>query len=62
MKNFKNKTILAIVLDLISLGVIGYIATQTTNLLLMFVLALLIFAFAYDCTKAIVFLIKLLIK
>lgn len=64
--NFKTKvaikTIVAILLDLISIGVLGYMSFITTNLVLWILLLMLGIVFAYDATRAITFLTEFLSK
>ena len=64
--NFKTKVaikaIVAILLDLIAIGVVGYTSIMTTNLLLWVLLLMLGLVFAYDATRAITFLTEFLNK
>lgn len=64
--NYKTKTAIkasvAILLDLISLGIVGYASLLTMNLLLWMLLLMLGLAFAYDAARAITFLTEFLSK
>jgi hypothetical protein len=64
--NFKTKiaikTIVAILLDVIAIGVVGYTSFLTTNLVLWVLLLMLGLVFAYDATRAITFLTEFLSK
>ena len=56
------KAVVAILLDLISIGLVGYASLLTMNLLLWMLLLMLGLAFAYDATRAITFLTEFLSK
>lgn len=56
------KAVVAIILDLIAIGVVGYTSFLTMNLLLWILLLMLGLVFAYDATKAITFLTEFLSK
>lgn len=64
--SFKTKiavrAIIAIILDLIAIGVVGYASLSTMNLLLWILLLMLGLVFAYDATRAITFLTEFLSK
>lgn len=64
--NYKTKTTIkatvAILLDLISIGIVGYASLLTMNLLLWMLLLMLGLVFAYDATRAITFLTEFLSK
>ena len=64
--NFKTKiaikTVVAILLDLIAIGVVGYTSLLTMNLLLWILLLMLGLVFAYDAARAIMFLTEFLGK
>ena len=64
--NFKTKiaikTVVEILLDLIAIGVVGYTSLLTMNLLLWILLLMLGLVFAYDATRAILFLTEFLSK
>lgn len=64
--NYKTKTtikaVVAILLDLISIGLVGYASLLTMNLLLWMLLLMLGLVFAYDATRAITFLTEFLSK
>lgn len=64
--NYKTKiaikAIIAILLDLIAIGIVGYTSLLTMNLLLWILLLMLGLAFAYDATRAITFLTEFLSK
>lgn len=58
----KFKAILALFLDLLAIGVIGYIAMQTMNLILWTLLMLMILCISYDAFRAVAFLKELIRK
>ena len=58
----KFKVILALFLDLLAIGVIGYIAMQTMNLILWTLLMLMILCISYDAFRAVTFLKELIRK
>lgn len=64
--NYKTKiaikAVVAILLDLIAIGVVGYTSLLTMNLLLWILLLMLGLVFAYDATRAITFLTEFLSK
>ena len=64
--NFKTKLAMkvsvTILLDIIALGIIGYVSLQTMSLLLWTILLVLGLMFAYDAARAVTFLSELLSK
>ena len=64
--NYKTKiairAIIAILLDLIAIGIVGYTSLLTMNLLLWILLLILGLTFAYDAAIAITFLTEFLSK
>jgi hypothetical protein len=64
--NYKTKITIkaavAILLDLIAIGIVGYTSLLTMNLLLWILLLMLGLVFAYDATRAITFLTEFLSK
>lgn len=61
-KIMKFKAVLALFLDLLAIGVIGYIAMQTMNLILWTLLMLMILCISYDAFRAVMFLKELIRK
>lgn len=53
---------IALILDIITFIVLSRLAMISTNIILIIVLALLMFGFAYDAGKAIGFIIRCLIN
>ena len=64
MKNIKNKMALSAsmmaIADLLAIGVLGYVAYISMNLIAWVLLLLLAMVFAYDASKAIKFVIAIL--